>query len=305
MCVSLLLGGCSASTFDYTADGAYDSYASTPEENTTVTEEAYTEEMETEEAEDTGIGDIGNVKVADTDRKLTYTLDLQIETYDFDKDYNDIMTKLEMVNGYVESEDMYGSKPERVNQSGRTVYATLRVPIDSYEAFVDSISDIGTVISKTSSVDDLSDRYYDIDSRIELLEERKARLMEHLKNATKMEDIITLEDEIANVIYELESLQGEQRGMDKLTDYATVNISLNEYLKASDITGGADDGNTASNAFNMTLKGMGEFFRAFGISMAAAAPVLLLLAAIAVAVVFIVKGIKKLVSVYRKHKENK
>ena len=47
------------------------------------------------------------------------------------------------------------------------------------------------------------------------------------------------------------------------------------------------------NAFNTTLKGMGDFFRVFGVMLAAAAPILILIAVVIVVVLVIVHVVRK------------
>lgn len=290
LCVCFCLGGCAA---EYDADADY----AVPEEEV-ITEEAAVEE----ESSASGIGDIGSVTVSqDETRKLQYTLFLSIDTNEFDKDYAKIISEMRRSGGYVEYESLSGSETSSYGRYGRFISLTLRIPVENYEDFASSISKVGNITSKETTTQDLTENYYDLESRIELLEERKQRLMGHLQQATKMDDIIMLEDEISDVIYELESLEGSKRGIEKKTEYATVDISMSEYLNADSITQ-QDKLTNAGDAFNMTLKGMGEFFEVFGLGLAAAAPVLILIAAIAVGTVFAVKGIKKLL---RKIKNSK
>ena len=302
LCALLLFSGCGAmqtglDTFGYETPQAESAEYAVTEETT---------ESGDKTDSDTGLGDIGEVTVADTNRKLVYSMNLSINTSAFDEDYQEILAQLKAVDGYVEYEDVSGSKPTTATESGRYATLTLRVPVENYETFTQAIAGIGTVVSKSQQTEDYSDQYYDVDARIELLEEQKDRLMSHLESATEMKDIIDLENEIADVIYQLDDLKGQLRGMDRLVEYARVSITLNEYLLAENLTGsGEDTGLQAANAFAMTWQGMGEFFKAAGVGLAAAAPVLILLAVIAVAVIFIIKGIKVLQKKYKAHKAEK
>ena len=120
--------------------------------------------------------------------------------------------------GYTESESTYGQKPTTQNAAGRSSSFVLRVPVGNYENFIDGISSIGELESKNLYTQDISSNYYDNEARIEVLEERKDRLMEHLQAATDMEDVIALEAELSDVLYDLDQLKGSQRGMDKQVD---------------------------------------------------------------------------------------
>ena len=193
----------------------------------------------------------------------------------------------------MEYENLYGTAPEGGYDRGRYSSMVMRVPVDKYDSFVDDLTQIGTIDSMEVHTEDYSDSYYDTESRIELLEERKERLLKHLDEATKMEDIITLEDEISDVIYQLDELKGQQRNMDNMVEYATVSLDINEYQLADDAEIKDDFMLDPGNAFNTTLKGMGDFFRVFGVMLAAAAPILILIAVVIVVVLVIVHVVRK------------
>lgn len=231
--------------------------------------------------------------IASDGSKLVQTRDISMRTTEFDKDYGKIKSLLKSVDGYIEHESMSGTAPESVYDPGRYSYIIMRVPVDRYDSFVDSLTQIGVIDSMEINTQDYSDTYYDTESRIELLEERKERLMKHLDEATKMEDIITLEDEISDVIYQLDELKGQQRNMDNMVEYATVSLSITEYQLADDAEPKDDFTLDPGNAFNTTLKGMGDFFRVFGVMLAAAAPVLILIAIVIVVVLVIVHAVRK------------
>ena len=224
--------------------------------------------------------------------KIVQTVYITLTSTDFENDYSKIKELLKNAGGYAESETVYGTVPSSIYDPGRNVYVRMRVPADKCEDFVDDISEIGNFISKEMDSEDYSDSYYDRESRINLLEERKDRLMGHLEKAEKMEDIIALEDEISEVIYELDELKGQQRGVDKAVEYATVTLDMTEYPIDGDVAV-IDDGTLdPGKAFNSTLKGMGEFFRVLGFLLAAAAPVLILIAVILVVVFVIIRIVK-------------
>ncbi len=263
----------------YNADAAYEesTYDSAAAESST--------------AEESGLGDLPNVHIPDTNHKLIYSASFDIQTKQYDSDYRAIKNALSSVDGYVEQENTWSDG----NEYGAARYSnlSLRVPIGNYNAFLDTVSGIGTATDKQLSTQDASDQYYDTEARIEILEQRQARLMGYLKTTTDTEDIIALEAELSDVLYELDQLKGSQRSIDKLVDYAQVNINLNEVLSAETIMpDGEPLGARAANAYQMSMTGVGQFLQGFAIFMAAAAPVLILLGVIAVIVIVIVKLIQ-------------
>ena len=253
-------------------------------------DEVYEEATYTEEGE-TGIGDLPNIIIPDTDRKLVYSSSIQLETKNYDNDYAAVKNALDAAGGYIENEYTYANSTDY--GSARFSDMVLRVPTEQYNSFLDTVAGIGTVKEKQISAEDISDQYYDNDSRIEILEQRQKRLMGHLEDATKMQDIIDLEDQLDEVIRDIDSLKGTKRGMDNQVSFAQVYLTLNEVITAETVTSTGDPvGERAANAYNMSMTGVGQFLQDFAVGLAAAAPVLMLLAVIAVIVLLVVKLVK-------------
>ena len=277
-----------------TISGDAGEYAAT--EETSADSEAAPAE---EEGGSSGLGNIGNAEIPDTDRKLTYSASFKMETKQYDADYSAITSALSAVGGYVEYEDSSAYSDDGQN-TGRHTAFTLRVPIDQYNAFLDDLSGIGTIVSKQKSTEDISDQYYDTDSRIAVLEERKARLMGYLATAETMDDVIKLESEISDVLYELDQLQGSKRKMDSLVDYASVSVTLRELITPETIgSDGQPLAGRASDAFSLSWTGVGEFMQDFAVFWAAAAPILIVAAIFAAIIFAVVKVILLLVRKYR------
>ena len=57
---------------------------------------------------------------------------------------------------------------------------------------VESLGNIGQVTSKSSEVENISQKYYDTSTRVEALEIEQARLLEMLSNASEIESMIAI-----------------------------------------------------------------------------------------------------------------
>ncbi len=304
MFASLLLGACAMQTETSESvavapeKAAYDSGYMDGEYGESMTSEAVMEESAAGASSDEwGLGDLDNAVLPETDRKLVYSSDFTISTPAFETDYAKILDAVTRFGGYVQSESTSGQAPTTENSSGRSSYFELRIPVENYEAFIGEVSAIGVLESKNLYTEDISSNYYDNESRIEVLEEEKARLMEHLKNATEMEDVITLESQLSDVLYQLDQLKGARRGMDNQVEYATVGISLYETTVAGNLSDSQGTvGERAANAFSLSLIGVGNFFKEFAVFMAAAFPVILVILiflAVAFGIVFAVRRLIK------------
>ncbi len=296
VCTGLLLCACSSKPQSAPAESAAASSVPAPEEVTSMDDG-------TEMTAQAGTGDLGNLSNAalpETNRKLTHSASFDISTKQYDNDYNKINAALGAVNGYIESESSGVNETYNKQTPSRYTTMTMRIPVDQYNTFLDKLSGIGEVTNKQKNTEDFSDQYYDTEARIELLEGQKARLMGHLANATNTEDIIALEQEITNVIYELDQLQGNMRRMDKLVEYATVSMNLTELITPETIgSDGQPLGDRASEAFSLSMTGVGRFLDDFAVGFATALPVIILIAIIIAIVLIIIKLVRFLMKKYR------
>ena len=295
-----MLSACSATESEAQSD-----YAVAPEYDGGKAEEApmapeeagYAEEAASGTGDQWGIANVDNANVVlpDSEKKLVYTSDFTINTADYEADYQKIKELLSTSEGYIESESSSGQKPTTQNTAGRSSSFVLRVPVNHYDNFLDGIVIIGELQSKNMYTQDISSNYYDNEARIEVLEERKVKLNEYLKNAANIQDQLEVEKELADVLYQLDQLKGTERGMDKQVQYATVTLYLYETPEAADLGNvNATVSERASNAFSMSMIGVGKFFNEFAVFIAGAFPVILLLLAIFVVVFAVMYGIRRL-----------
>ena len=222
---------------------------------------------------------------------LIYMVDMSIITEEYDKDYASIKMKLSKLGGYVYTEYSSGTKG---SDDLRYVSLVLKIPVENLDEFVNGVDKEMKVTSKRINVEDTTDQYYDIASRIDLLETRYRKMEEYLKTATEMQDIITIEEEMSNIIYQLENLKGEKKGIENKVRFSTVNITLNE-AKSSAINAYDEKtiwdrmANGISSTFNDMVDYMGDILVLFVSSL----PVLGLIAVIAIIIIVIVKIISR------------
>ena len=227
-------------------------------------------------------------------RKIIRNYDISLATNTFDDDLAYINAKLSELGGYVLSSSLSGSKPEAYGDSGRSLSMTLRVPAEKASDFVSGVQQLGKVDYIHDYTDDVTDQYFDVDTRLAVLKDQLERLRAIMVETDNLADIITLEERISEVMLQLEELTGTLKRYDALIAYTTIDISINE---RNAISGPADTkgtGERISEGFTDTLNGVATFFVNFFVWFVSSLPVLIILAAITVAVVFIVKhAVKK------------
>ena len=222
-----LLSGCGGGGDTAAADTA--TSADTADNGTAASGGSYGAWAETEVAEDSGQAEDGASDRLEN-AKLLYTARMEVETTAFDTAAADLRTLVEILGGYFEQAAVhnYGS-------GYRSGDYTVRVPADQFQPFLDRVGTLCHVTYQEQTSENVSEAYYDAESRLATQRTKLERLQNLLAQAENMEDIITIESAISDTELEIERLTGTLRQYDALVDYATVHLSLQEVYQLSNV----------------------------------------------------------------------
>lgn len=199
-----------------------------------VTEDAYEvntfgsdmdEVYEEESVENAGV-DTTQESVA-TNRKLIKTINLELETLEYETTIAFLETSVSECGGYIESSNLEGSSIYS-GYSERYASFTVRIPKDKAEEFIQGVDENTNVRRKSENTEDITLQYVDTESHKEALEVEQERLMAILEKAETVEEIISLESRLSEVRYELGNYESTLRTYDNLVDYTTIHIEVNE-----------------------------------------------------------------------------
>ena len=222
-----LLSGCGGGGDTAAADTA--TSADTADNGTAASGGSYGAWAETEVAEDSGQAEDGASDRLEN-AKMIYTARMEVETIAFDTAAADLRTLVEILGGYFEQAAVhnYGS-------GYRSGDYTVRVPADQFQPFLDRVGTLCHVTYQEQTSENVSEAYYDAESRLATQRTKLERLQNLLAQAENMEDIITIESAISDTELEIERLTGTLRQYDALVDYATVHLSLQEVYQLSNV----------------------------------------------------------------------
>ncbi len=160
-------------------------------------------------------------------RKLIRTVNLQVETTEYDRLIEDINRQITDAGGYLEHSDLSGTS---LYNPGRGRYAnlTVRIPADKLDAFLSQVGEACNITSRSENTQDITLQYSDIESRKKSLTIEQERLWALLEKADTLESVIALEERLSEIRYQLESFESNLRIYDNQVDYSTVYISINE-----------------------------------------------------------------------------
>lgn len=235
--------------------------------------------------------------------KLIRRAEISIQTEQFDQSKAALDQLVAECNGYFENSSEYGGSRRDVNASRRGEY-TVRVPAEKYDQFLSQTGELGYVTSKNESSEDVGERYYDTEARLKTQRTKQERLLALLEKAETMEDIITLENALSDVEYQIEQYSSELNRYDALVGFSTFNIYLNEVGRVTQEVGEtASLGQRMAAGFQASVRGLGEGFQNLLIWVSYNVFLVAVLAAVAVAGVFL--GRRELKKRLRQEKSEK
>ena len=221
--------------------------------------------------------------------KMIYRANLELETTEFDKAREDIAALTNQLGGYFEEQNN-----SNYSSGYRSASYTVRVPAEKFDGFLRQIGSLCSVRWQSQSAEDVSEHYYDMESRLETAKIKLDRLQELLARAENMEDIITIENAISDVEYQIESLSGELRHYDALIGYSTIYVTLNEVYKVTEPeVGPLTFTQRIGSAFREGLRDFGDTLEGLVAWLAYSWLGILVFIAVAVIVVKLIKRIVK------------
>lgn len=202
-----LLTGCSSdnSITQSTSDSAMSSTATMPESFSSSTSDK-------------------SITSDEMSEKISYTVDISLETKEFDENLQLLDQAIEKYDGFIEKSSVYGDT-ERVAQF------TVRIPTEDYLDFLTELENTGNVYNTNTTTENLTSEFIDVNARLTTLELEESRLLDLLEIAENLEDIITIEERLSEVRYQIESYTTSLRVMTLKVDYSTINIEIYEVVE--------------------------------------------------------------------------
>lgn len=242
-------------------------------------------------AEDDAAADPNSAAAAKAARKLIRTVNLNVETTEFDDLLASITQFVEASGGYIEQSDLSGRSISGGN-GRRYASVTARVPAAQVDAFLSQMSEKSNVTYRSENVQDVTLQYTDIESRKKSLTIEQERLWELLEKADSLDAVIALEERLSEIRYELERFESQLRTYDNQVDYSTVYISIDEVAVFTPTE--PDSVMTRiQKGFTRNLKNVGNGFVDFFVWFVSSLPTLLVWAVLIVIVVLIARAVIK------------
>jgi hypothetical protein len=155
--------------------------------------------------------------------KIIKTASLTIEVKDVPGSVETLKNLATQKGGYISSTNIQKNYNNRLTGS-----AILRVPAAEFENTLTGVKAIGTVKSVSTQGQDVTEEYVDLQAQKTSYKNQLAQYNEIMKKAVKVDDVITVQQQIDRVQNELNRLEGRLKYLDSRIDLSTITVSLQE-----------------------------------------------------------------------------
>ena len=157
-------------------------------------------------------------------RKVIYDAEIKLIVREFSALDKQLPQLVKQFGGYLADASVNRTQGEQ--RSGRW---QARIPVDQFDSFLDSVSELGIPEQRRQTAQDVTEEFVDLAARIATKRQLEERIVELLKNSTdKLKDVIEVERELARVRGEIEQMEGRLRYLTNRTELTTVTISARE-----------------------------------------------------------------------------
>jgi len=183
--------------------------------------------------------------IQDTSKKIVKQGDISFETKDIVATRKALLGTLNKLGGYADEDNE--SVDRENDRKEYTIKA--RIPAKSFDVFLDSVSaGAAKIDSKHISISDVTTQYIDMTTRLHNQKVLEATYLNLLKRASKMTDVLEVEDKLTDTRTEIESEQGQLNYLSKQIAFSSLDITF--YTKQIQRETGTGAGYHLTSAFS-------------------------------------------------------
>jgi len=156
-----------------------------------------------------------------TPRSIIRKAQISIRVNDVEKAEKSLDKSITALGGYVDSAnstDLTGEKP--------AIDVTARIPVGNFDRALDTFEALGVRLSKTENSEDVTGQIADLDARLKTMSAEEETYRGLLKEAHKLDAVISLTDKLTEVRGNIESMTAQRKAVGSQAALSTVSIHL-------------------------------------------------------------------------------
>ncbi len=166
----------------------------------------------------------GNNRAAPTERAVIRTGNVSIEHEDVGQSRVDVREIVDRHRGEIGSQETSTDSDGQIDR----LRLEIRVPSKAFDDTMAEISELGTLRSSDASADDVTTEVIDTESRVKSQERSIARIQRLLAGAESLEQIISIESQLASRQADLESLKSQLAYLQDQSSMSTITVHVSK-----------------------------------------------------------------------------
>jgi hypothetical protein len=159
------------------------------------------------------------------DRKIVRNAELDLEADSPEQAQEKITSIAEMKGGFVVESNQ--SMSDIKANSRDIVTMTVRVPSDKFGEALDEVRKTSSrVVTETVKGEDVTEEFIDVEAQLKAKKALEAQFMEIMKRASRVEEALEVQSELADVRGEIEKVEGRKRFLENKSSLSTIKIRL-------------------------------------------------------------------------------
>ncbi len=164
------------------------------------------------------------------EQKIIKTATISFELKDYDKNKVQIDAVVAKFNGNISEEQEYR------NEWNITNTIKIRVPNENFDTLVNNLLLLASKVdSKIITVEDVTEQYIDVATRLKTKKEVEQQYLEILKKAYTINDILSVNNYLRIIREEIEAQEGKLKFMDNQVSLSTINLSIYENFTPTEV----------------------------------------------------------------------
>ena len=176
----------------------------------------YSDAIEYEMAEESSDFDNSRSQNTEYERKLIRTGNVTLEVKTVSDAEEKISVWAKSLGGYITNANTWE------NGAGFTV----RVPSSRFDDAMAQAGEFGRVTNRSVSSQDVSDNYYDLQSRLQTKYILRDKLTGYLNQAKDIKDLLEIERQLNSVLEDIDSTEGRFKRLSGQIDFSTIYINM-------------------------------------------------------------------------------
>lgn len=148
-----------------------------------------------------------------TKRYIIYNVDVNVQAKNLEEKVTDVIKLAESFQGYALQ-----------YSSGGTV--TLKVPAENMKPFLEKLRNTSENYYEEIKASDVTEEYLDTELRLDTAKKMRTRLLEILKQAKNLEEIMKVEAELSKVSENIERIEGRLKFLASNVEYSTITVKV-------------------------------------------------------------------------------